>query len=415
MTETFPPPNFVQTKSAVSGITVYMPKPPDAQAAVVDFRCPNCTATTAYSTDDGGLTCTHCGYHEVPEAEIVGRQAEEFEFTVETLHRSAHGWGAARKELVCSTCAAHTTLPDGDLTHTCPFCGSNKVIQTAAVQDVLRPRFLLPFQVTTDQCRQISTDWLSDSWMLPDDLRRLGRSTEYTPIYVPFWTFDADAAAEWRAQVPKTRQRRGKTETVWVWEKGQVHRHFDDALVYGTTKISEILLDQIRPFDLNALVTYDPSYLAGIQSQAYDVQLEAAWTKARQAMRLHTKQACKEDASSRRLRNFSMNLNFTNESWRYMLLPLYLASYPYGDKTYQVVINGQTGRIAGQRPVSWQKIARRLLLMLLPGVLLSILAVLLSRYEIDTGLMGLVALVAIIAAVLYAAKVVNDVIQMGRA
>ena len=77
MTLPFPPPGYIPTQSAVSGIEVYMPAPPEAgpQQEVVDFKCPQCGATTAYSVEDGGLTCSHCGYYEAPHKAAIGRGA----------------------------------------------------------------------------------------------------------------------------------------------------------------------------------------------------------------------------------------------------------------------------------------------------------------------------------------------------
>src|SRR5690606_26226737 len=132
-----------------------MPRPPEEDGRpVVDFRCPHCDGATAYSTDDGGLTCSFCGYHEAPQVEVVGKGAQEFEFTVETVERAVNGWGTERKELVCNSCASHITLATDMLTHTCPFCGSNSVVQMRAPQDVLRPRFLIPFSATREDCRK---------------------------------------------------------------------------------------------------------------------------------------------------------------------------------------------------------------------------------------------------------------------
>lgn len=81
MNETFPPPNYNPVPSAVSGIEVYAPAPPDESLhqEVVDFMCPQCCATTAYSVGDGGLTCSHCGYHETPPKQVVGKWANELE------------------------------------------------------------------------------------------------------------------------------------------------------------------------------------------------------------------------------------------------------------------------------------------------------------------------------------------------
>ncbi len=409
---------FIKTKSAVPGIEVYMPRPPEEDnREVVDFRCPNCDSATAYSTDDGGLTCTFCGYYEAPQAEVVGKGAQEFEFTVETVERSTNGWGHERKELVCDSCAAHTTLSTEMLSYTCPFCGSNAVVQTRAPQDVLRPRFLVPFVTTTENCRQITAEWLQNSWMLPKDLQNLARSTEYTPIYIPFWTFDARTQAAWRAEVHNTDANRrsysapnwkwerpfllklgNRDGNQWDWESGAVSLNTDDMLISGSSQLSIALLKQMRGYRLADLVPYDPAFLAGLSAQAYDVDLETAWAAARRSMRDKTKQACLEQASARSMRNFSMNLDFSDESWRYILLPLYLATYRYGSKVFQVMINGQNGVIAGQRPVDWKKVGWTLAGTFLPALLFALIAALLLANNYAFGSwFGLLAGVSLIA------------------
>jgi hypothetical protein len=94
--EVFPPPDFVPTGSAIEGIEIYKPAPPQVEhRPIVEFKCPRCGSDTAYSVADGGLICTHCDYYEAPQKPVVGKGAEEFEFTVETMARAAHGWGAA--------------------------------------------------------------------------------------------------------------------------------------------------------------------------------------------------------------------------------------------------------------------------------------------------------------------------------
>ena len=412
MSNQFPPPDFVQTPSAVPGIIVYRPRPPEeTHQEVVEFTCPQCAASKAYSAENGGLTCTFCGYNEKPAGEVLGRGAEEFEFTVETVERAAHGWGQERKELVCNNCSAHTTFSIDMLTHTCPFCASNQVMQVKAPQDVLRPRFLIPFKTTEDECRAVAAGWLGNSWMLPQGLQQLARTAPFTPIYIPYWTFDANIAASWRAQVAHQKQRtvwvNGKrttrTETVWKWESGSVSLFIDDMLVNGSSRLSALLLKKVRQYQLDALVAYDPTFLAGIQAQAYDVALEPAWEQGRQGMREYTKSKCKAQATSQRMRNFSMSLDFSNESWRYILLPIYLSSYQYGEQSYQVVVNGQSGVIAGQRPVDWQKVLLAMGAAFSPVLLLGVLTAVLLNAGVDwAGLIGVFTMVTL-AVVLFLA------------
>ncbi len=421
---TFPPEGYIRTESAVPGIELYMPRPPEeTHQETVEFHCPHCDATTAYSAASGGLTCTHCGYYEPPTVETVGKAATEFEFTVETMDRAAHGWGVERKELACDRCGAHTTLSTDQLTLTCPFCASNQVVQVKAPQDLLRPRFLVPFTVTEDACRQRTQEWLGSSWMVPGDLQRLARTAEFTPIFIPFWTFDARARADWRAEVAHTRTKtvyvngkpQTRTVTEWRWESGSVNLFHDDVLVNGSQRISPVLLQRMQGYDLRELKPYDPSFLAGLSAQAYDTGLDAAWEMGCNLMRQKTKKACQAQATSQHMRNFSMSLDFSEETWRYILLPLYLAAYQYGSERYQVMVNGQSGKIAGQRPVDWRKVVLAAGGALLPGIILGLIAFYLSSREAGGDalpILGFAGVAALVAALVFIIIAVSTAVKM---
>lgn len=433
MTQPFPPPGFAPVPSALSGIELYAPapEPTTREPDVIDFKCPQCRATTAYCVTDGGLRCVHCGYYEPPTQPVVGKGAEAFEFTVETMTAAAeaarlqaHGWGAARKELQCQNCRARTSLAEGGLTHTCPFCGSNKVLQHDAPQDELRPRFLIPFKIEARACQTVVRDWLGSSWMTPKALQEIARVARFNPIYLPYWTFDANTAADWEAEVgheeteryydSSAKEWRTRTVTVWRWESGHARQHFDDLLVPGTSRLSQVLLDRLRSFDTRALVAYEPQFLAGMMAQAYDVPLERAWEIGRERMREQTREACRGQASTSKIRNFSMQLDFSDESWRYVLLPVYVSVYTYEDETYQVMVNGQTGEVSGQRPVDWTKVWLAIAAMVTPGVLLGLVSLPFLLLFLPLGLILIgVAFIALVAGGMFAFSTFQKAREMG--
>jgi predicted RNA-binding Zn-ribbon protein involved in translation (DUF1610 family) len=406
MAISFPPPGFVLASSAVEGIDVYMPSPVKAKETqeVVEFNCPQCGATTAFSAADGGLKCSHCGFYQPPSEKVVGRNAAEAEFTIEIMERAATGWGRERKDVECQQCGARISVPPESLAASCPFCGSNKVIQRVAAQDELRPRFLVPFKVEAARCQQIATQWLGSSWMTPRGLQNLTSTTGFSGVYLPFWTFDATTRADWKAEVGHTETEsyyddgewKTRLKTVWRWESGHVQLPIDDLLIEGTHRLSNLLLGKIKNFDMSALTPYDPEFLAGFQAQGYDVSLEQGWGIGRQQMREQTRQACEAQASSSQIRNFNMSLDFADESWRYILLPTYLAAYIYQEKSYQVMVNGQTEMIAGQRPVDWNRVWLVITAFLAPGLLVGLAGLVtipLAGVGVAIGGVGLVLLV----------------------
>ncbi len=392
-----PPEGFVPVPSRVDGIELYAPAPEEEPEETRTFKCRHCGGTISYSAAQQQLTCPYCSRTQELTAEEVGQAAAEFEFTLETMERQEYGWGEERRELVCESCGATVAVAPDVLTSTCAFCGSNRVHARDVTGDLLRPTALVPFVVDRERIQAQVADWLGRGWMHPPELRNVRALRELTGIYLPFWTFDARIRADWKAEVGTKRTERyraggeWKTRTVidWRWRSGRVHLPVDDHLVAGTAHVSRVILRKVAPFDLHGLVEYDPGYLAGWQAKAYDVQLQEAWGIAKEEMRKRAKRECHNDTGSSHVRNFRMTADFADERWRYVLLPVYLASYPFEDRTFQVMVNGQTGNVAGQKPVAWLRVWLAIAAILSPGACLGLLGLLTLALG-GVGIAGLV-------------------------
>jgi predicted RNA-binding Zn-ribbon protein involved in translation (DUF1610 family) len=383
--------------SQIEGIELYAPAPKEEAEETRTFKCRHCGGTIAYSPTDRKLTCPYCGGAQDVEAEEVGRAAAEFEFTLETMEQAQRGWGEERRELACESCGAVVATSPDTLTSTCAFCGSNRVLARDAAGDVLRPTSLLPFTVAQERCRTLASEWLGRGWMHPAELRDVRALKGLTGIYLPYWTFDAHIRAAWKAEVGTRRTERyysdgeWKTRTVidWDWRSGRVSVPINDHVLPGTGHVSRVILDKILPFNLNELTEYDAGYLAGWQTKTYDVQLQDAWQLAKQEMRAKAKDACYSDTGSSHVRNMRMTADFADERWRYILLPVYLASYPFDDSVFQVMVNGQTGKVAGQKPIAWLKVWLVIAALLSPGACLGLLGLALTPVG-GVGIVGLV-------------------------
>ena len=383
-----PPLGYQEVDSALEGVTIFAPQPiPSGVDAAKTFTCPKCGASLAYDVSASGIACQHCGYQEKVQTQQVGQRAEEFEFTLETLGKTEQGWGELRAEVHCENCGAELSYPQGAMATSCPYCASNKVNVQIAEDDKLRPRFLVPFKLHANQIPTLVTNWLGRGWFHPPELSANTIIRRFKGYYLPYWTFDANIHANWRAEVGQqvtqrvynASEKRWETRThiIWRWREGQVTVPIDDLLVIGVSNqhLSHRILKNLEPFNLGSLVAYQPDYLAGLQAQAYDITLPEAWETGKQSMRQAAKKACESQVNSSYVRNFSMSADFADESWRYILLPVYLAAYKYEGKVFQVMVNAQTGSVAGQKPVAWWKVWLAIAACLLPGLL--------------TGLMGL--------------------------
>ncbi len=404
-----PGPGWRQLDSAVDGITVWAPAPEaDAPGGPTLTRCPQCGAVSRFTVEAGTLACEHCGWEDRDAVERVGRDGPAGEFTAEALEEGLHGFGVDRRELSCDQCGAAVAVPDGALSATCPFCASNQVnVREHAEVRGIRPGALVRFAVAPERNAALVRAWLGQGWIHPADLERAARVDRFVGMYLPWWAFSARVDARWEAEVgtPRTEsyrdadgQRRTRTVIDWEWRSGRVHLDREEVRIPGTTKVSTRLLSRIADYDLDELVAYEPALLAGWQALTYDIGLPDAWERGRAAIRDRAREACRRDTGSSHVRNLSLVADLDDETWRHLLLPVYLSAFRFGGRTWVVVVNGQTGEVAGQKPVAWWKVWTAIALMLAPGLLCAVAGLVLLVVGVGAVLLVVALVLGLIGA-----------------
>lgn len=382
-----PPEGFEPIASDVEGIEVFGPGPEDAGAPTgpVAARCPRCGGSARYDVRLGTLGCPFCGWADAqpdPGTEAVRQRA----FTRDALEQGSVGFGIERRELDCGSCGAVIALQEGALTASCPFCASEQVaVRADAAAPGLRPQAIVPLQVDQAGAQAAVKRWLGAGWMHPDDLAAVATVGRLTAVYLPCWVFSAQLGCDWEAEVGTERTQRSydpatdtwEEETVidWAWRQGRVELSIADQLVSGTTRVSARILERLLSFDLAALVPYTPTLLAGSSALTYDVGLPDAWEEGRHEMRESGRQAALRDTGSRHVRAMSVDVALSDESWRHVLLPVWISAYPYDGRTFVVMVNGQSGMVSGQKPVAWWKIKAAIAALLAPGLICGLIGI----------------------------------------
>jgi hypothetical protein len=226
---------------------------------------------------------------------------------------------------------------------------------------------VLPFRITDAEARAAFDRWLKGLWFAPNGLARFARGeNRFAGIYVPYWSFDADTRSSYRGErgVYHT-VRRGKEqrqEIRWSPASGRLARRFDDLLVMAAQSLPRSYVHALEPWNLDDLQPYDARYLSGFRAEGYTVELRDGWTLGRQRMdeviRGDVARAIGGDVQ----RIHSIDTATSGERFKHLLLPVWVAAYRYRDRSYRFVVNAQTGRVRGERPWSWIKIALALLL-----------------------------------------------------
>jgi hypothetical protein len=237
----------------------------------------------------------------------------------------------------------------------------------------IKPQALVPFALTEGQARAALKGWLGSLWFAPNSLleyTRAGRAMN--GVYAPFWTFDAATSSRYTGQRGehyyetrtvtvnvngRSEQRQEQVQkTRWYPASGRVARHFDDVVVMASTSLPVRLGRELTPWDLGKLEPYNPDYLAGFQAEGYTVMLAEGYNTAQQEMAQIIEGDVRRDIGGDVQQITSVNTQYSNETFKHILLPIWMAAYKYGGKSYRFLVNGQTGEVQGERPYSAWKI-----------------------------------------------------------
>ncbi len=353
--------------------------PGEVSATAQDkFHCPACGGEAVWTPAKQALVCPFCGTVSPATLEVRGSTTVIVEHDLAAALRSvpdsARGWQAQKISVQCQSCRAISVFDPDHVAKRCDFCGSTALVPYEQTKDVFRPESLMPFRISEPQARDAIRAWYGRQWFAPNRFSAKALTDTVKGIYLPYWTFDANVDAAWTADAGHyyyVRQGNQQVQQVrWTPASGALSHFFDDELVCASRGMNAAMLRQIEPFGTDSLVPYDSGYLSGWTVERYQIDLLAAAQESRMRMDGELRAMCAQQIQGDTYRNLQVNANYHDQTFKHILAPVWLLSYVYGAKSYQVVVNGVSGRIAGGRPYSAIKIALLILLIVIVFVLI---------------------------------------------
>ena len=294
------------------------------------------------------------------------------------LPESERGWQADRRSIQCRSCKAVMVYEAARVGQNCEFCGSPALADYEEIKSPIRPKGVLPFRIDRNRVRDGIRRWWRSKWLAPGRLVRSALIDTVHSLYIPYWTFDAHAHCPWEAEAGHyyyvdvegrdskgNRIVRRERRTRWVPAAGVVEHTFDDEAVPGTQGLPLDLLRQVEPFPTQDVVPYDTAFLSGHVVEHYKVVLMDAAASSQAQMHATLEQLCARQVPGDTHRNLRIHPTYSGQTFKHILVPIWLLTYAFGRRSYQVLVNGSTGKIAGKYPYSPWKIALLILVILI--------------------------------------------------
>ncbi len=346
------------------------------------FACPSCGGEAQWNPAKKALVCPFCGTVApmAPPKEGEGAIAEhDLVSALRAVPDSQRGWAAEKKSVKCQSCQAITVFDPTRVAQRCDFCGSSALIPFEENKAPIRPESLLEFRLSETEVRDQVRLWYGNRWFAPNALKGRALTDTLHGVYLPYWTFDAQVHAEWTAESgyhyyetetytdsDGKQQSRQVQHTRWESSSGALDHFFDDQLVPGSKGVPAELLRKIEPFPTTSeLKPYDPAYLSGWVVEQYQIDLIAAAQNARTVMDAQIESLCDAEVPGDTHRGLQVAADYTGQTFKHVLVPVWVLAYTYGAQSYQVIVNGYTGTMAGKHPLSWVKIVLAVLAVLI--------------------------------------------------
>jgi hypothetical protein len=356
--------------------------------ALEKHECPACGAKAEWNPTKQKLICPFCGTESPYRIDRELGKVVELDLVkaLRELPEEERGWQTARRSVQCQSCKAVMVFDPARVGQNCEFCGSPALVDYQEIKAPIRPQGVLPFTIDASRVRDDIRRWWRSRWFAPGRLAIAALVDTIRSLYIPYWTFDAQVHCPWTAEaghyytvmVPVRTQKgtvmRPEQRVRWQPASGVVDHFFDDEPVPGTQGLPIDLLRQIEPFPTQEIAPYDTAFLSGHVVEHYQVVLLDAAQRSLEQMNGKLQAMCAQQVPGDTHRNLVINPSYASRTFKHVLVPIWLLSYNYGAKAYQVIVNGYTGQIAGNRPYSVWKIFFAVVAVILAAITIAILS-----------------------------------------
>lgn len=332
---------------------------------VIQYKCPDCGSDMLFDSHTGGLACQSCG-RQMPVEDyrdpILGNSdtLEGFEdFETQTLAGAYDEEDASIYQ--CGNCGAVLITDNDTVSSSCSFCGAPMVLGDR-LEGVLCPAKIIPFSISKSQAQEAFKKWRRGGIFAPKSFKNTDRIKEMTGMYVPFWLFDINARGETFANCCKIRTYEDADYTYTETRHYNVYRKAEINYLKipadASEKMDDSMMELLEPFDYSGLKEFQIPYLAGYLSEKYNYTDQQLFPRIKERASAYAEQYIRStihEYSSVSIRSQWMDIRQKNAY--YTLLPVWMICYDHEHKEHTFLMNGQTGKVVGNPPISPGKVA----------------------------------------------------------
>ena len=357
------------------------------------LACPGCGADLKYDINQGKLVCDYCSTDYSPTDDRLKQKAAQEEEVINA------------KVFTCPQCGGEMYTTDIDATAYCSYCGASNILQSR-LEGVDRPQKIIPFTVTKEECLSAFHKLAGKTLYAPSEFKKESGDEKLRPLYVPYklysLTLDGNADLYGQSSFLDGIEKKTVNKQASFGIRGK----FENIAFDASAGFDDTLAEQIAPFQMEKSRDFDSVYLAGSYANIPDVDnevyreetLQLAAQKSLDAMHSNFEGKSVTLADYPDGSSVSDHLPVTELSDYTAFFPVWFLSFRKGNRIAYAAVNGQTGKVYSDIPVSLPAFWAGCLALAVPLFLILNLFVTMRP---TTGLL-LSCLLSLVASILYA-------------
>ena len=340
------------------------------------IKCLGCGSSLLFDPATQLLKCPHCGRTEnvsdFTDSYPHYLEAEQDPYDPNMTHQVKTYDALLYK---CPNCGAEIVATDETASTFCSFCGDS-VVLTPRLERQKYPAYIIPFSKTKADCEDAYKKKLKSAFFAPSRLKKENEIEKFRGIYMPYWTYDFSKNREISVEGKKSHRSGNYVYTDHYRLRKPVHAGYEGASFDAASTFNDTLSEAISPFNVTEAKEFTPAYLSGFYADVGDVAQETYAEDAKALAADYFKDNVLKDSAFRGYeisdKALDNQLSPEEKAQKMGYFPVwFLAVRSRNNKRVSyAVVNGQTGKVAADLPVSFWKYLIGSLLVAVPIFLL---------------------------------------------
>ncbi len=309
-------------------------------------QCPNCGGLLKFDIASQKMKCDSCSSLFEPYAFDAQGAEETTEYEV-TVFR-------------CPQCGGEITSTDETAAGFCSYCGASNVLESRLSKEK-KPELIIPFKKTKQDCTAAFEHFIKKAIFAPKAYREAGRADSFRGIYMPYWLYDMSQRGDINIPTSTSHRSGDYIITDHYMMRGKLNSYYNGVSYDASSTFADDISSDIAPYNVKDITQFSPSFLSGYYADLADVGVgvykETAIDLAQEStynyLRKSSPMAHQSfDSPKERVKSaIRTNVNVTRSA----MFPVWFMSYRNKDRVAYATVNGQTGKVSADVPMSIPK------------------------------------------------------------